>query len=78
MASYQDENNVKKTTSTEFDKIHDPGVAAPHAGIYRCIRCGHEIAIAQGHTLPPQSHPQHAPSLGSIQWKLLVFAVHNK
>jgi len=78
MATYQDAPHVIRTPSAEFDKVHDPGGAALYSGIYRCIRCGYEIAIAAGHTLPPQSHPQHPASLGAIQWRLLARATHNK
>lgn len=78
MATFKDEQNVKKSSSTAFDDVHDPGDDAPFAGIYRCTKCGHEIGIALGHKLPPQIHPQHPTSLGPIQWKLLVYAQHNK
>ncbi len=76
MALYKDAANVTTSSSDEFDKVYNIGVAAPHAGIYRCIRCGHEIGIARGHNLPTQGHPQHPANLGAIQWKLLVYAVH--
>lgn len=76
MALYQDSTNVQKTTHEAFDSVYGIGVEAPHAGIYRCIKCGHEIGIARGHKLPTQSHPQHPSSLGDIKWKLLVYAVH--
>ncbi len=78
MALYKNPTYVKQVSDTAFDAVHDPGIAAPHAGIYRCTKCGHEIGIAEGHTLPPQIHPQHAPSMGAIKWQLLVFAQHNK
>ena len=52
MALYKDAANVTTSSSDEFDKVYNIGVAAPHAGIYRCIRCGHEIGIARGHNLP--------------------------
>ena len=77
MASYQNATHMHHTTSGEFDKLLSPGNAAPHAGIYRCAICGHEIGIAEGHTLPPQTHPKH-PANKPIQWQLQVFAMHNK
>jgi hypothetical protein len=76
MASYKDAGHVHKNESDEFDKVYEPGISAPHAGIYRCVGCGHEIGIARGHTLPSQSHPQHSAEQGKIRWKLLVYAVH--
>lgn len=76
MALYQEENFVKKTEDGEFDKIYDPGTEAPFAGIYRCVGCGREIGIAQGHKLPPQNHHEHAPAQGKIRWQLIVYADH--
>lgn len=77
MALYKYGNQLTQSDDAAFDQVHEPGVPAPHAGVYRCMKCGHEIGIAAGHTLPPQSHPQHPTSLGSIQWKLLVYAQHH-
>lgn len=74
MAQYKYGEYLKKGDSAVYDTKHPPGSEAHNAGIYRCAVCGHEIAIAKGHTLPPQNHHQHAPGLGSIQWQLLVFA----
>ncbi len=76
MAHYRDEKLLKKSTSAEFDKIHEPGAPAPHAGIYCCVACKHEIAIAETHKLPPQNHHQHATGVGRIQWQLTVYADH--
>lgn len=59
-----------------FDKLHQPGIAAPAAGIYRCEGCGHEIGIAAGHTLPPQGHHTHSPAQGTIRWRLTVAPQH--
>jgi hypothetical protein len=76
MALYKDRANVGESESEEFDKVYRPGTAAPHAGIYRCVGCGHEIGIARSHILPSQNHPQHSPNQGDIRWKLLVYAQH--
>lgn len=76
MALYKNAQMLKQSSDAAFDQIHAPGVAAPYAGIYRCAVCGHEIAIAFGHTLPPQGHSQH-PLGRPIQWQLAVFAQHN-
>ena len=77
MALYKHGQRLTQSQDAAFDAVHSPGIAAPFAGIYRCTACGHEIGIASGHTLPPQTHPQHPPSLGAIRWQLLVFAQHN-
>lgn len=78
MALYKNPSFVSTSDSGAFDNLLNPGTKAPHAGIYRCRACGHEIGIAEGHELPPQIHPQHPSSLGAIQWQLAVYAVHNK
>jgi hypothetical protein len=78
LALYKHGQSLTQSQDAAFDVVHSPGSTAPHAGIYKCTGCGHEIGIAAGHTLPPQGHPQHPTSLGPIRWKLLVFAQHNQ
>jgi hypothetical protein len=73
MAQYKDSTHVTYSNDSKFDTEHSPGAAAPYAGIYRCIACGQEIGIANGHTLPPQNHRQHNAN-ATIKWKLLVMA----
>jgi hypothetical protein len=73
MASYKYSSFLQNNTSEAFDSFHAPGSEAINAGIYRCSGCGDEIAIAKGHTLPPQNHHQHAVSAGKITWQLIVF-----
>lgn len=75
MASFKYDQFVSKIDHAAFDLLHNPGIAAPDAGIYRCDGCGHEIGIAKGHILPPQIHAQH-PANKPIQWRLAVFAIH--
>jgi hypothetical protein len=62
MALYQNGSLLSQKKDAAFDATHAPGATAPHAGIYRCTNCGDEIAIAGGHTLPPQNHKQHNPT----------------
>ena len=52
-----------------------PGSVASRPGIYRCVNCGDEIAIAGGHSLPPQNHRQHSPERGPIAWQAVVLAL---
>ncbi|MFC3651296.1 hypothetical protein ACFONN_07060 [Dyella humi] len=78
MALYKNANYVEKNDDKAFDATHEPGVQAPYAGIYKCITCGSEIGIAQGHVLPPQGHHPHAAGLGPIKWQLAVYAQHKK
>lgn len=75
MALYKDVSRLIYSQDPAFDLTHSPGTAAPHPGIYRCTACGDEIAIAGGHTLPPQNHRQHPPGSGQIKWQLLVYPV---
>lgn len=77
MALYQSKQHVTETKHNAFDVQHSPGHRAPNAGIYRCMKCGHEIGIAQGHILPPEHHLGHPPGI-PIVWQMLVFAQHNK
>jgi hypothetical protein len=77
MAYFQDSQHVKQASIDAFKEVHNPGVPAPLAGVYRCVGCGHEIGIAHRHPLPPEPHAQHPQSLGAIRWQLLVFAVPN-
>jgi hypothetical protein len=76
MASYKDKTILFHDESTEFDKIHNPGDAAPHSGIYRCQGCGFEVASNQGQPLPTQNHAQHPATKGLIRWKMVVYAMH--
>jgi hypothetical protein len=71
MALYKYEMFLQPSQDDAFDRLTEPGVAAPWPGIYRCHVCGHEIAIAAQHTLPSQNHSQH-PNREPIQWRLIV------
>ena len=64
MALYKNGNLLTLSQDAAFDALHSPGTAAPHPGIYRCTACGDEIAIAGGHTLPPQNHNSTLPPAG--------------
>lgn len=72
MATYKYSQFLTQLNHTAFDTITQVGHAAPYSGIYRCEGCGHEIVSTQGHTLPPQNHPQHSASQGAIRWRLIV------
>lgn len=74
MAQYKHGQLLQQSSSSAYDERHAPGNIATNPGIYRCVACGDEIAIAKGHTLPPQNHHQHSPGVGKIEWQLLVFA----
>lgn len=72
MALYKNPDDLERNSSDAFDQINEPSTSAPWPGIYKCIACGHEIAIAAGHALPPQNHHQHRPGIGRIRWQLVV------
>lgn len=74
MASFKYAIHLRQDSNNAFDQKHPPGIVAPYAGIYRCVVCGDEIGIAQGHTLPQQNHHQHPAGRGRIEWQLLVQA----
>jgi hypothetical protein len=83
MAKYKKGGRVHESTESMFDKHYPPGEKAPHPGIYRCIVCNHEIAIAKDHVLPPENpdarlgeHPlhSHAGVPEVIMWELLVLS----
>jgi hypothetical protein len=76
MALFKNKAFFSHSDSNSFDEQHNPGVAAPYAGIYRCVNCNHEIGIAEGHTLPPQ-HQNH-PDYLAIKWQLVAYAQHKK
>ena len=71
MATYEYQQFLEHLPNDAFRSIHNPGSQAPYGGIYRCEACGHEIAIATHHHLPPQNHGQH-PSGQPIHWRLIV------
>jgi hypothetical protein len=72
MAYYKNGKYLEQSLDARFDRIYNPGEKASHPGIYRCVSCGDEIAIAGTHVLPPQNHHQHNPAYGGIKWQLLV------
>jgi hypothetical protein len=76
VAWYKNPAFLKQSAGTPYDVDHPPGNPAHYAGIYRCMGCGREIAIAYNHALPPQNHHQHSVAEGAIRWRLAVWADH--
>jgi hypothetical protein len=72
MAFYKNSQFLTPSNHAAFDQLHDPGVATPFSGIYRCEGCGHEATSVQEHPLPPQNHHQHNYTQGKIRWRLIV------
>lgn len=73
MALFKNAKFLTNSADAAFDQLHSPGTDAPYPGIYRCVSCGDEIAIAGGHVLPPQNHSQHRVGAGPIKWQLIVY-----
>ena len=74
MAVYADKIHLRKTGTADhsiWTKDYRPGADAPRAGIYRCRKCGVEIGIAEGHTLPPTDDHHHKDG-DPILWRLIV------
>lgn len=78
MATYKYAQFLARVDHDAFDKIHSPGAAAPFSGIYRCEGCGSEVASNESQPLPPQNGHQHGNEHGSIRWRLVVYADHQK
>jgi len=77
LAKYKHANFLAKSEDAEFDKVHQPGIAAPFSGVYRCPGCHREIASNEGEPLPPQTHHAHnQQTQGAIRWRLIVYADH--
>jgi hypothetical protein len=75
MAQYQNTAELSYSASPVFTTSYEPGQAAPFGGVYKCTGCGHEIATARSHSLPPQNHHQHANRYVPIRWQPIV--IHN-
>lgn len=63
---------LTQSTDAAFDKVFDPDVVTPHAGIYRCDGCGRELTCLGGQSLPPPDHHGHTPQQGPVKWRLVV------
>ena len=74
MALYKYQQFLAQSDHNAFDSVSTPGSNTEHSGVYRCETCGDEIASNKGNPLPPQNHHQHAPALGPIRWRLVVYA----
>ena len=72
MALYKYPQFLQTSDHAAFDLAHQPGVATPYSGIYRCTGCGHEIVSVANYPLPPQNHHQHQSVFVPIRWQLIV------
>ncbi|MFC5705551.1 hypothetical protein [Aeromonas eucrenophila] len=74
MAQYKYAHYLSQKDHEAYDLLYKPGEICNNSGIYCCVSCGDEIASNKGNPFPPQNHHQHAPGVGDIKWKLIVFA----
>jgi hypothetical protein len=74
MAAYKEAKYLTKAYDPPYDLDIATAMAAPFAGIYRCMGCGREIVSDHGDALPDQNHHSHTASEGAIRWRLIVFA----
>jgi len=72
VALYKYAQVLQQNNHAAFDTVSPANTPAPFPGIYQCPGCGHTIAIAGGHNLPPQNHHQHTPAQGVVRWQLIV------
>ena len=76
MAKYLYRQFVEQTDHDLFDRNHRPIEFAPRSGIYRCMGCGREVAVAEGGALPGYGHHGHGADEGTPRWRLIVYADH--
>jgi hypothetical protein len=69
--------DVTECWDPAFDRVFLAGAPVPHAGIYRCAACGHEIAVAAGDAIPQLPHAGHPPLKGPASWMLVAAAQGN-
>jgi hypothetical protein len=72
MAEYKYGNFLTQANKAAYDQDFHPGTNTVYSGIYRCIKCGHEVTSVTGYPMPPQNHHAHSPAQGAIVWRLLV------
>lgn len=72
MAEYKYPEFVTQANKAAYDETYDPGTTTPYSGIYRCVKCGHEMTSVTGYPLPSQTHHAHTPAQGPIIWQLIV------
>jgi hypothetical protein len=70
MALYKHGQHLRKSDALVFDAGVSAGTKAAHSGIYRCTRCGCEIAAIAGTALPHHAHSGEEEA----EWQLIVYA----
>ncbi len=72
MALCKELSKVRASGSTVFDKLLRVGTEALYEGIYRCVGCNMEIAVAGGKALPTPRQRPHPAWCTEQRWQLLV------
>ncbi len=81
MPYYKHDHFLHRSDETLFDQVHDPGVAAPCSGIYRCETCGFEAVSSDRNPLPAAQDCQQHDSRwhcqpGIVRWRLVSAVIH--
>ena len=73
MARYKHQDYIGMSDSELFDAKARPESLVPAEGIYRCERCGIELALRVGARFPSDHHVEDHPEERSA-WRLVVAA----
>ena len=60
------------STYDAFNAVYNAGAGIPHSGIYRCNKCGREIAMNKHENTLPPHYPNDTCS--SPKWQLHIYA----
>jgi hypothetical protein len=74
LARYKRRSYVLESDHAAFEVRYAPAARVENPGIYRCIGCGDEVAVAKGHLLPRPGGHEHAAGEAKVEWQLIVFA----
>ncbi len=80
MPYFRDAFAYQQSASAIFEQAFKPGSAVSQAGIYRCSRCGFEIAVVAGSLLPLDgtcaTHSSRWNSKdGNVTWRLVAATI---
>jgi hypothetical protein len=74
VALYKRKPYILESDLTAFEVRYAPAARVANPGIYRCLGCGEEVAVAKGHQVPRPEQHEHAAGDGKAEWQLIVFA----
>lgn len=65
-------NSMRTSSSDAFNSVYNTGAEITHSGIYRCNKCGREIAMNKHENTLPPHYPNDTCS--SPKWQLHIYA----